>query len=192
MDPNEALRLVRESVGELVHADDDNTLPGSQVGQVVDAFTALDEWLQKGGFLPSEWRPVTGDTYFVEIVYNTDPEGAPVDESDNSNRTLHGPFPAEHIALEWMDQRTDGDTDVRDVTVGILNKVDPDRPFVNALPGEEDPRAWSTCRRCYRAIVHEGERWIDPEAKGDDRIWRETCDSNHEDRIAAHEPKEIT
>lgn len=55
MDPNEVLRLIRESVAELRNSDDDNTLDGSQVGQLVDAIEALDEWLTKGGFLPSAW-----------------------------------------------------------------------------------------------------------------------------------------
>lgn len=47
----------------------------------------------------------------------------------------------------------------------------------------------ANCRHCERSIVNEGDgRWLDPEADGDDHIWMETCDSNHEDRIAAHEP----
>lgn len=131
-----------------------------------------------------------GDTYFVEIIYNTDPEGARVGDNDDSNRTLHGPFDDEQVALAWMDARTDGDTDVRDVTVGILNKADPARPFVNALPGEPDSRADSTCRHCDRVIVLDKGTWMDLDATGDDRIWRETCDRNDQDRLAHHEPKE--
>lgn len=51
----------------------------------------------------------------------------------------------------------------------------------------------STCIHCDRAIVLDDEEgWIDPEAGYDDEdgdgIWRTTCDENHEDRIAAHEP----
>lgn len=48
----------------------------------------------------------------------------------------------------------------------------------------------ATCRHCLRNIVfdmHAG--WVDPEATGDDGMWRTTCDSNHGDRIAAHEPE---
>lgn len=70
MDPNEALRLAREAAGELRQADDDDTLPGSQVGQLVEAFEALDEWLTKGGFLPSDWT--TGENLVVTI---TNPPG---------------------------------------------------------------------------------------------------------------------
>lgn len=51
----------------------------------------------------------------------------------------------------------------------------------------------STCLHCGRAILlTPAGRWIDPEAGYDDEngdgIWRETCQDNHEDRIAAHEP----
>lgn len=46
----------------------------------------------------------------------------------------------------------------------------------------------STCKHCDRGIVEVDGAWIDPAATGDDSIWRETCDANHEDRIAAHEP----
>lgn len=46
------------------------------------------------------------------------------------------------------------------------------------------------CRHCEREITHEHGQWVDPEAKGDDAVWRETCDSNHESLAAEHEPKE--
>ncbi len=45
-----------------------------------------------------------------------------------------------------------------------------------------------TCKHCKRRIELAEGRWVDPEATGDDSVWRETCDANHEDRIAAHEP----
>jgi hypothetical protein len=41
------------------------------------------------------------------------------------------------------------------------------------------------CQHCGREITLDTEnRWVDPEATGDDLVWRETCDANHEDRIA--------
>ena len=47
----------------------------------------------------------------------------------------------------------------------------------------------STCRHCERRIVLDPEDgWVDPEADGDDRIWRETCDS-HDTFTAEHEPE---
>jgi hypothetical protein len=44
-----------------------------------------------------------------------------------------------------------------------------------------------TCRHCGRSIVSAGGTWIDPEATGDDSVWRETCDSN-DTFEAQHEP----
>ncbi len=43
------------------------------------------------------------------------------------------------------------------------------------------------CLHCGRYIVLEGGVWIDPEATGDDSIWREVCDE-HDTFIANHEP----
>lgn len=48
---------------------------------------------------------------------------------------------------------------------------------------------YRTCKHCGRDIVLEDGRWIDPEATGDDEIWRETCDE-HDTFIADHEPEE--
>lgn len=46
----------------------------------------------------------------------------------------------------------------------------------------------SICKHCARAIDFCDGKWLDMEADGDDMVWSETCDSNDEDRIAAHEP----
>jgi hypothetical protein len=43
------------------------------------------------------------------------------------------------------------------------------------------------CRHCGRSIVLDGDRWVDPEATGDDSVWRETCDA-HDTFVAEHEP----
>lgn len=46
-----------------------------------------------------------------------------------------------------------------------------------------------TCRHCQRRIIRdEDDRWIDPEASGDDSVWRETCDA-HDTFEANHEPE---
>lgn len=45
----------------------------------------------------------------------------------------------------------------------------------------------ATCRHCGRRIVSGDGGWIDPEAAGDDNVWRETCDSN-DTFTAEHEP----
>lgn len=46
-----------------------------------------------------------------------------------------------------------------------------------------------TCRHCSRQIVYEEGYWVDPEATGDDSIWRETCDAN-DTFEARHEPQD--
>ena len=47
------------------------------------------------------------------------------------------------------------------------------------------------CRHCGRTVSLIDGYWVDPEATGDDSIWYEVCDENHEDRRAAHEPKPV-
>jgi hypothetical protein len=44
-----------------------------------------------------------------------------------------------------------------------------------------------TCRHCSRRIEQAEGLWIDPEATGDDSVWRETCDQN-DTFEARHEP----
>lgn len=88
------------------------------------------------------------------------------------------------------------DVDLPDPIIGTIVRDDIGWPdgsqpgVVNRPPHAEE----TTCRHCGRGIVKDaGDRWVDPEATGDDSTWRETCDENHEDRIAAHEPlKEAT
>lgn len=46
----------------------------------------------------------------------------------------------------------------------------------------------ATCRHCGRSIILDGDRWVDPEATGDDSVWRETCDG-HDTFEAEHEPE---
>lgn len=60
----------------------------------------------------------------------------------------------------------------------------------------EDDEFWpeapvdAVCKHCDRDIVKVDGTWVDPQATGDDAIWRETCDNNHLDRAAEHEPSE--
>lgn len=51
-----------------------------------------------------------------------------------------------------------------------------------------DGRGTAICRHCERDIVRVAGTWIDPEATGDDSIWRETCDA-HDTFVADHEPE---
>lgn len=69
-----------------------------------------------------------GTSWMVEIIYNTDTENKWVGgDSDDSNRTYHGPF-TESEAREWMESYPD-DTDVYDMCMMVLNNV---RPAVTA------------------------------------------------------------
>lgn len=61
----------------------------------------------------------------------------------------------------------------------FIGAIDMDRA-VDALMG-------TTCRHCGRRIEQVEGLWIDPEATGDDSIWRETCDE-HDTFTAEHEP----
>lgn len=47
-----------------------------------------------------------------------------------------------------------------------------------------------TCVHCGRRIVQVFGAWVDPEAAGDDAIWRETCDA-HDTFTAEHEPAAV-
>lgn len=56
MDPNEALRQLRDALRRLryadSHTDEQNTVDYEVVAEYAQA---LDEWLSKGGFLPERW-----------------------------------------------------------------------------------------------------------------------------------------
>lgn len=57
MDPNEALRKAREAADEIEKDLGDAYDSDSQVGQLIESFTDLDNWLCRGGFLPDAWKP---------------------------------------------------------------------------------------------------------------------------------------
>lgn len=52
MDPNEALRVVREAARRLLDEYD-----AEAAYELAERFVALDEWLTRGGFLPAVWWP---------------------------------------------------------------------------------------------------------------------------------------
>lgn len=53
MDPNAALRRIRESIADMDSTQDDDEL--YYAFTALEHFRALDEWLSKGGFKPNEW-----------------------------------------------------------------------------------------------------------------------------------------
>ena len=57
MDPDEALKRLREltqNVLRLAELGEDNAELGVELAEQVEA---LDEWISKGGFLPKAWQP---------------------------------------------------------------------------------------------------------------------------------------
>jgi hypothetical protein len=59
MDPNVALAKAREAAAILLDADDDGNFTDpatTNLGQLIESFQALDEWLSKGGFKPRAWE----------------------------------------------------------------------------------------------------------------------------------------
>ena len=69
-----------------------------------------------------------GETWLVRIFYNTDPEGKWVEYDDWGNVTLHGEFSSQEEAEAWLEAYPDGDKDVKDMDVILVNRV---RPVVN-------------------------------------------------------------
>lgn len=45
------------------------------------------------------------------------------------------------------------------------------------------------CQHCDRPITRKGGTWVDPDATGDDAVWREVCDVN--DTFAAHHVPDV-
>ena len=54
MDPDEVLRLLRLTAAQL-KVDDRASTKLAHAEELVEHFTALDQWLRKGGFLPGDW-----------------------------------------------------------------------------------------------------------------------------------------
>lgn len=64
MDPNEALKEIRELVTDLMKGERESTLSPEKTAQRLDdgdrlaeLIDGLDEWLSKGGYLPGPWKP---------------------------------------------------------------------------------------------------------------------------------------
>lgn len=63
MDINEALRIIRENAARAQRMMDADTghpsfceVDNSTVTSLLEAWSALDEWLSRGGFLPTAWE----------------------------------------------------------------------------------------------------------------------------------------
>ena len=56
MDPNETLRLIRESLAVVTSDQPEDSEFNCAVNDLADGFEALDGWLTRGGFLPADWQ----------------------------------------------------------------------------------------------------------------------------------------
>lgn len=54
MDPNATLKRILELVEEIHSTDNPNYL-ANRAPELAEAVEALDEWLSRGGFLPTRW-----------------------------------------------------------------------------------------------------------------------------------------
>ena len=55
MDPNETLRLIRLTIKQM-DVDENPYIKAAHAEEIAEYFEALDEWLSKGGFLPTHWK----------------------------------------------------------------------------------------------------------------------------------------
>lgn len=56
MDPNVTLRELRQSQRWATNIELPDSMRRSHYNDVIDLFNILDEWLSKGGFLPTDWE----------------------------------------------------------------------------------------------------------------------------------------
>lgn len=63
MNPNEALRVLRNAVHVHQNADPDTACDEADIKAsaetIAESFAALDEWITRGGFLPKAWAKLT-------------------------------------------------------------------------------------------------------------------------------------
>lgn len=87
---------------------------------------------------------------------------------------------ADSMAHSRFDESDDGDQE-------MLDRLDRSLELAAIIVSDAKGRMMTTCQHCERTIIPEDGGWIDPEATGDDSVWRECCDS-HDTFIADHEP----
>lgn len=164
---------------------------------VEEASAAVDKWHQERGPV-GDWDGIVSEDrggYYVTA------EGVAVGSFDNQ--------PAAYLALaRWMvDHGTFGDSFAVN-SRGNFNRIDDEIRELHDAGGDrmredladvtpdmvsewehlEDPATIPReCVHCGRTVTREDGSWIDPEATGDDVVWREVCDGNDTERAAPHE-----
>jgi hypothetical protein len=59
MDPTETLNIMLDRAKVLLEMYDQEQDMPDEAHELAEAVQHLDEWLSKGGFLPSQWTPKT-------------------------------------------------------------------------------------------------------------------------------------
>ena len=91
MDPNEALKMIREAATQ-------------DAQDMIEPFEALDEWLCKGGFLPDAWQ-----TNPAVVVIQWD-----------NGIAVHGPFPNLEWAANWITNEVSPTRKMRVLPLNLL------------------------------------------------------------------------
>jgi hypothetical protein len=101
------------------------TLNEDDPSEVLDAVIEAtgDEDASVTVVAPVETSAVFGGGWFVKVEYNTDADGSAIPEDQPPAETWHGEFATQAEAEAWMDAYPDGDTDVYDISVMFVNRV---------------------------------------------------------------------
>lgn len=124
---------------------------------------------------------ITDESFVIDVAAISADDAAVLDTCDHYGvltdqgraivRTIGVPVSELWAAYKWRESLA---------AYGILDDVE--RYVESAITDDSN-----TCRYCDRTIVRVNGRWIDPEATGDDSLWKETCDGN-DTFMAEHAP----
>ena len=75
MDPDACLKQIRELISTINEAETDGKFLddlASEIHQLVECVEALDDWINKGGFLPAQWAANLRERTVVDPSYGHD------------------------------------------------------------------------------------------------------------------------
>lgn len=98
MDPNACLTEIRSLVSD---SREGQGLGNIEVRRLTDLCEALDEWIGRGGFLPSDWAP----SWSLIVSWEPDPgkrtEWHPTDQIGPFSVLTRGNFESPAKAIDW-------------------------------------------------------------------------------------------
>lgn len=71
MDPNTTLEEIRTKIRMAEDSSPDDETAASFYAEAAEAFTNLDGWLQRSGFLPTDWKPQPSEDAYTYAVGTT-------------------------------------------------------------------------------------------------------------------------